>query len=146
MQHVMIDLYQIDPARLTDRALLLKVLSEYPGEIGMEAAGPPVLRDITTSTPLDDGMSGFTIIYTSHCSLHAWPEYGMVNLDVFSCNSFETERAVAFAKAMFATEDAEVHVVERATRSPREMVMQEASRVAPSSCVSHLTPRPQPLI
>ena len=123
MKHLMIELYQVDPARLTDNTLLLKVLSEYPGEIGMEAAGPPVLRDITTSNPLDDGMSGFTIIYTSHISLHAWPPYGMVNLDVFSCNPFDVEHAIAFAKELFATDDVEIHLVERATRSPRQAAL-----------------------
>ena len=120
MKHLMIDLYHVDPARLTDEALLLKVLSEYPGEIGMEAAGPPVLREIQTSNVLDNGMSGFTIIFSSHVSLHAWPPYGMVNLDVFSCNSFDVERATDFAKTLFETDDAEIHLVERATRSPRQ--------------------------
>lgn len=54
MQHLMMDLYHVESARLANRALLLKVLSDYPGEIDMEAAGPPVLRAIKTSHLLDD--------------------------------------------------------------------------------------------
>jgi len=125
MQHLMIDLYQIDSALLADRELLLRTLTEYPGQIGMEAAGPPVLRNIQTSNPLDDGMSGFSIIFTSHISLHSWPPYGMVNLDVFSCNDFDVVHAIAFAKELFATDDVEVNLVERATRSPRNSLIRK---------------------
>lgn len=123
MQHLMVDLYHVDPARLTDRDLLLNVLREYPREIRMQAAGPPELRDIVTSTPSDDGMSGFQIINTSHVSLHAWPPYGMVNLDIFSCEEFDIEHAIKFAKDQFATDDVEIQLVERATRSPRNQFL-----------------------
>ncbi len=120
MQHLMLDLYHCKAKRLTDAEHLLRVLTEYPAIIGMEAAGPPVLRDIVTNNPLDDGMSGVTIIFTSHVSLHSWPPYGMVNLDIFSCNVFDQQKAIAFAQEMFETEDIEIHQVERATRSPRD--------------------------
>ncbi len=69
MKHLMLDLYHIEAARLADRNLLMQVLTEYPAVIGMTAADKPVLCDIQTSTPTDDGMSGFTIIFSSHCSL-----------------------------------------------------------------------------
>ena len=119
MQHVMLDLYHCNSALLADRAFLHNVLDEYPDLIGMEKASPVVLRDIKTSTPLDDGMSGFIIIATSHVSLHAWPPYGMVNLDLFSCEPFEVEAVIRFACEKFQTQDIEIHTVERATRSPR---------------------------
>ena len=119
MQHVMLDVYDCDATLLENEPFLRSVLDEYPNVIEMEKASPVVLRDIKTSNPLDDGMSGFVIIATSHVSLHAWPPYGMVNLDIFSCEPFEVETVVNFAKQRFRTENIEVHVVERATRSPR---------------------------
>ena len=127
MQHVMIDLYHVDESILADREHLLHVLRTYPAVIGMVAAGDSVLRDIKTSSTFDDGMSGFTIICTSHISLHSWPPYGMVNLDVFSCEPFTVETAVQFAQEQFGAtdKDTEVHVVERATRSPREAFFAE---------------------
>ncbi len=85
----------------------------------MEKVGPVELRYIETSNPLDDDFSGFVIIATSHVSLHAWAPYGMVNLDIFSCEDFDEDDAVAFAIRMFQTHDVEIHAVERATRSPR---------------------------
>jgi S-adenosylmethionine decarboxylase len=115
----MIDLYGCNSTLLQDETLLRHILDEYPNRIGMEKVSPIFLSDIKTTNPLDDGMSGFVIIATSHVSLHAWPNYGMVNIDVFSCEEFRIEEAVNFAAHMFQTTDIEMKSVERATRSPR---------------------------
>jgi S-adenosylmethionine decarboxylase len=128
MLHVMIDLYGCNSALLANEALLRRVLDEYPDRIGMEKVSPAFLRDIKTSSPLDDGMSGFVIIATSHVSLHAWPCYGMVNIDVFSCEEFSPEEVVRFAVEMFQARDVELHTVERATRSPRAVTSRVNSR------------------
>ena len=119
MRHVMLDLYGCDPHLLADEAHLRRVLDEYPARIGMEKVSPVELRDIKTSDPLDDGYSGFVIIATSHVSLHAWPPYRMINIDIFSCNEFDEAEVVSFARAMFNPADIEINSVLRATRSPR---------------------------
>jgi S-adenosylmethionine decarboxylase len=119
MQHIMLDLYGCSPTLLTNEAFLRRVLDEYPDRIGMDKASPVFLYDIKTSNPLDDGFSGFIIIATSHVSLHAWPPYGMVNLDIFSCEPFDTQDVIRYARLMFQPYDIEVNAVERALRSPR---------------------------
>lgn len=119
MRHVMLDLYGCDPLLLDDEAHLRRVLDEYPERIGMQKVSPVSLRYIHTSNPLDDGYSGFVIIATSHVSLHAWPSYGMVNLDIFSCNEFDEAEVISFARAMFVPRDVEAQSVLRARRSPR---------------------------
>ncbi len=65
MQHVMIDLYGCRPDFLANDALLRQVLDQYPDRIGMEKVSPVFLKDIKTSSLLDDGLSGFVIIATS---------------------------------------------------------------------------------
>ncbi|HCF87644.1 MAG TPA: adenosylmethionine decarboxylase [Ktedonobacter sp.] len=119
MLHVMLDLYGCNAELLADEALLRQVLNEYPTRIGMVKVSPVELRDIKTSNPLDDGFSGFVIIATSHISLHAWPPYGMVNIDIFSCEDFDAQETIIYAQTMFQTDDVEIHAVERALRSPR---------------------------
>jgi len=119
MQHVMLDLYGCSPSLLVNEAFLWNVLDQYPTHIGMQKVGPVELRYIETNNPLDDGFSGFVIIATSHISLHAWAPYRMVNMDIFSCEDFDVAEVVAFARKLFQTDDVEMHVVERATRSPR---------------------------
>ncbi len=119
MLHVMLDLYGCNPNLLENETFLREVLDQYPARIGMQKVGPVELRYIKTNDPSDDGYSGFVIIATSHVSLHAWAPYGMVNIDIFSCEYFEVAEVVAFARRMFQTNDVEVHAVQRATRSPR---------------------------
>lgn len=119
MLHVMLDLYGCSTHLLENEGFLRQVLDQYPTRIGMQKVGPVELRYIKTSNPLDDGYSGFVIIATSHVSLHAWAPYGMVNIDIFSCEDFDVASMVTFARHMFQTNDIEVHTVERATRSPR---------------------------
>ena len=126
MRHVMLDLYGCDARLLADEAHLRRVLDEYPERIGMVKVSPVELRYIKTSNPLDDGHSGFVIIATSHVSLHAWPPYGMINIDIFSCNEFDEAEVVSFARAMFHPTDIEVHSVLRATRSPRPSTFSRA--------------------
>lgn len=120
MRHVLLDLYGCDPGRLSSESHLRQVLEGLPDRIGMQRVSPVFLENITaTSDPRDVGYSGLVIIATSHCSLHAWPPYGMVNLDIFSCNEFDEAEVVAFARAMFAPGDLEMQSIRRATRSPR---------------------------
>ena len=119
MRHIMMDLYDCNPELLADETFLRQVLEEYPDRIGMQKMGPAELRYIETSNPLDAGYSGFVIIATSHVSLHAWAPYKMINIDIFSCEEFDKEDVLRFATTKFQTEDVEVHMVERAQRSPR---------------------------
>jgi S-adenosylmethionine decarboxylase len=117
--HLMLELYNIEREILSNEPLMRRVLDEYPSRIGMEKVSPVHLYDIETSNPLDAGLSGFVVIAQSHVSLHAWPEYGEVDIDICSCKEFSQEDAIAFAKEVFRTDDVEAHFVVRATRSLR---------------------------
>jgi S-adenosylmethionine decarboxylase len=117
--HLMLELYNIEREILSNEPLVRSVLDEYPSRIGMEKVSPVHLYDIETSNPLDAGLSGFVVIAQSHVSLHAWPEYGEVDIDICSCKEFSQEDAIAFAKEIFLTDDVEAHFVVRATRSLR---------------------------
>jgi len=117
--HLMLELYGCDRHILSDESLVKHVLEEYPARVKMERVSPVHLYQIETSNPLDAGLSGFVVIAQSHISLHAWPEYGEVDIDICSCKEFSQEEAIAFAKQMFRTDDVEAHFVVRGTRSLR---------------------------
>lgn len=117
--HLMLELYRCDRHILSNEALIRRVLDEYPARVEMEKVSPVHLYQIETSNPLDAGLSGFVVIAQSHISLHAWPEYGEVDIDICSCKEFSQEDAIAFAKHMFQTDDIEAHFVVRGTRSLR---------------------------
>jgi len=117
--HLMLELYGCDRHILSNETLIRSVLDEYPARVEMEKVSPVHLYQIETSNPLDAGLSGFVVIAQSHISLHAWPEYGEVDIDICSCKEFSREDAIAFAKQMFQTDDIEAHFVVRGTRSLR---------------------------
>src|SRR5579872_2127232 len=117
--HLMLELYGCDRELLSNEPLLRRALDEFPGRVDMEKVSPVHLYDIETSNPLDAGLSGFVVIAQSHVSLHAWPEYGEVDIDICSCKEFSQEDAIAFAKEIFQTDAVEAHFVVRATRSLR---------------------------
>ena len=117
--HLMLELYGCDRHILSDEALVHRVLDEYPAHVDMEKVSPVHLYQIEPSNPLDAGLSGFVVIAQSHISLHAWPEYGEVDIDICSCKEFSQEDAITFAKQMFQTDDVESHFVVRGTRSLR---------------------------
>jgi len=117
--HLMLELYGCDRELLSDEALVRRALDEYPARVGMDKVSPVHLYDIETSNPLDAGLSGFVVIAQSHVSLHAWPEYGEVDIDICSCKEFSQEDAIAFAREIFQTDDIESHFVVRGHRSLR---------------------------
>lgn len=117
--HLMLELYHCDRELLSNEPLIHRVLDEYPGRVDMEKVSPVHLYNIETSNPLDAGLSGFVVIAQSHISLHAWPEYGEVDIDICSCKEFSQEDAIAFAKQVFQTDDVEAHLVVRGNRSLR---------------------------
>src|SRR5579863_1600785 len=135
--HLMLELYGCDRRLLENESLVRRTLDEYPGHVDMEKVSPIHLYQIETSNPQDAGLSGFVVIAQSHISLHAWPEYGEVDIDICSCKEFSREDALAFAKEIFQTNDVEAHFIVRATRSVREernnKVTSAASRIFESS-------------
>lgn len=121
MQHLIIDLYHCQQVDLENASLLRTLLECLPDEIRMQRVSPVTLEYIETSDPQDVGLSGFVIIATSHISLHAWPSYGMVNLDLFSCEPFDTHKTIQYVQETFHVHDEETEVqsIHRALRSLR---------------------------
>ncbi len=57
------------------------------------------------------GVSGVIVISESHISVHTWPEYGYVALDIYTCGEYSNpEAAVNFALQEFKAEN--VHISE----------------------------------
>jgi len=112
--HLMLELYGCNRQLLENESVVRRALDEYPARVDMEKVSPVHLYH-----PLDAGLSGFVVIAQSHISLHAWPEYGEVDIDICSCKEFSQEEAIAFAREIFQTDDIESHFVVRGNRSLR---------------------------
>ena len=89
--HLIIDGYGSNVEILKDEEFIYRLLDQYPAEIGMTKISSPVVVRYTGD---DWGISGFVMIAESHINFHTFVERCYVNIDVFSCKDFDTERAV----------------------------------------------------
>jgi S-adenosylmethionine decarboxylase len=94
MMHLIIDGYGSDRTILQDQVFLRQMLDTYPTQIGMTKITEPFVFKYTGGKPEDWGISGFVVIAESHISFHTFVERSYINLDVFSCRDFDTEKAI----------------------------------------------------
>lgn len=60
------------------------------------------------------GVTGVVLIAESHISLHTWPEYKMVNLDIFTCgDTRKTDKAFELFLEKFKPESYRHYVLDR---------------------------------
>ena len=121
LYHLMFELYDCDARRLDDATTMRTILEDLPARINMTAVSPVHLYDIKECTDEEDnGLSGFVIIAQSHISLHAWPPYHELDVDICSCQPFDPDVAVQFAKELTGAQRVETHFVTRANYSERD--------------------------
>jgi S-adenosylmethionine decarboxylase len=99
--HLAIDGFGSDPARFEDKELLFNFLDTYPSKLGMTKITEPKVLTYVGKVPEDWGLSGFVIIAESHISVHTFPARNYINVDVFSCKPFNTDKALEDVKRVF---------------------------------------------
>lgn len=95
-QHLLLKAYVANPPK--DEALLEKWLTDLVAAIGMKVVIPA--RAFYVSTEGNKGLTGQVGLQTSHCAIHVWDEMdpGMLQMDIYSCSSFENETVVDMLK------------------------------------------------
>ncbi len=111
--HLVIDGYKGDPAKMWDVDLVRRFLDEYPSTLGMTKICEPQVQEYNGPKSEDSGVSGFVIIAESHISIHTFPHRDYVNVDVFSCKTFDNERALQDVKELFSLGEVRTWVLER---------------------------------
>lgn len=119
--HVTIDGFGGNPQLLASEDHVRDLLDRYPAQIGMTKIAPPFTYRYVGSKPLDWGISGFVLIAESHISIHTFPEYRHVWVDIFSCKGFDADRAIADMKEAFELAEIEVQVLERGLEYPHSV-------------------------
>ena len=111
--HLLIDGYGGDTQRMQDREFLQRFLDEYPSALGMNKICEPSLQYYDAPEPGDSGLSAFVIIAESHISVHTFPRRNYINIDIFSCKSFDHQRALRDVKDLFSLQHVKSWVVDR---------------------------------
>ena len=111
--HLIIDGYDGDVAKMWDQKLIRSFLIDYPDSLGMTRITEPNVLEYNGPVAEDAGMSGFVIIAESHISIHTFPHRRYVNIDIFSCKSFDDELALKDAKNLFGITQAKYWLLDR---------------------------------
>jgi S-adenosylmethionine decarboxylase len=111
--HLVIDGYGGDVDKMWDQELVRDFLTNYPSQLGMTRITEPRVLEYNGPQAEDAGVSGFVIIAESHISIHTFPYRKYVNIDIFSCKSFDNHQALVDAKKLFALEDVKTWLLER---------------------------------
>ena len=111
--HLLIDGYGGDSQKMQDQRFLLRFLDEYPAVLGMTKISKPTVLNYDAPQPEDSGLSGFVVIAESHVSVHTFPQRNYVNIDIFSCKSFDSQRALQDVKDIFGLQRVKSWVVDR---------------------------------
>lgn len=133
--HLVYHGFRCPVSRLDDLDRLYQLLDALPEQIHMTKSMPPyVLRHDTPGG--EKGFFGFVLIAQSHISIHTFPARGLVSVDVFSCEPFDVEDAIAALQRSFRPRRIEWRLLDRGSEAPRDVagsravVGQERRRVA----------------
>ena len=116
--HLAIDGYNGDREKLADSDFLYRFLDTFPDSIGMTKIASPTVYTYHAPKHEDWGVSGFVIIAESHISIHTFPERNYVNIDVFSCKSFDVDKALDEIKGIFSFSTVKTWILERGLEIP----------------------------
>ncbi len=94
--HLIIDGYSSNKQILQDEGLLREMLDSLPSQIGMTKITEPFTFRYAGDKPKEWGISGFVFIAESHISFHTFVEFAFINIDVFSCRDFDTDKALEY--------------------------------------------------
>ena len=111
--HLLIDGYGGRNETLADPEFLREFLDSFPSAIGMIKISTPSVVEYEAPTPEDSGISGFVIIAESHISVHTFPHRSYVNIDIFSCKTFDSDSVLTDIKAHFQLHKVNSWVVAR---------------------------------
>ena len=111
--HLVIDGYGGDVEKMWDQQLVRDFLDQYPSKLGMTPITEPQVLKYLGDNLEDAGVSGFVIIAESHISIHTFPSRQYVNIDIFSCKSFDDQRALAEAKQLFDLTEVKTWLLDR---------------------------------
>ena len=111
--HLVIDGFQGDVAKMWDMELVRGFLTECPAQLGMTRITEPNVLEYDAPDPEESGVSGFVIIAESHISIHTFPRKDYINIDIFSCQPFNHERALEDVKELFGLTEVKTWLLDR---------------------------------
>jgi len=118
--------------RCTNQELLInhESLSEWMlllcHEIGMTPVGNPIIQDFLWPGGKVAVPSACLFLAESSITLHVYPEFNYLYLDIFSCKNFDTAKAIEFVNRTLSVTHRTTYAFKRGinmeTREPLQLV------------------------
>jgi S-adenosylmethionine decarboxylase len=119
--HLIFDGFGCPSTRLGDLGALYGLLESLPDRIRMTKIMPPYVFRHGVTGKVSEGLSGFVLIAESHISVHTFPGRRFVNVDIFSCENFDVEDALAALREAFAPRRVEWKLLDRGREFPKQI-------------------------
>lgn len=129
--HVTIDASGCNKRRLTSQSIVYDILNRMPEKIGMtKMTLPYVVKWLDKfSITNNAGISGFVMLAESHISIHTFPDYDYVFIDIFSCRHFDTDKAVKYLTDAFDAKRFIKNILKRGLDFPQKVYMNQKPQV-----------------
>ncbi|MFD1510024.1 adenosylmethionine decarboxylase [Lacimonas salitolerans] len=86
--HLMLDIYDAEPARLADSDGLDRLLTDLIAALRMHPIHETVVVEVGPKNRKDPGgLSAFVMIAESHISIHTFPRRRFASMDIYTCQS-----------------------------------------------------------
>ncbi len=108
---ISIDLYQCDRAKVSSAPVIKKYIAEVIKLIKMKAHGPTHIDRFGSGEI--EGWSAMQFIETSSITVHADEFDNRCFIDIFSCKSFDAQKALEFSIKSFGSKSHRVLVTDR---------------------------------
>ena len=118
-QHLTLDVSLCNKGKIIDQSYIYDILDKLPAELNMHKMSlPHVVKWLDPGAKVP-GISGFVMIAESHISIHTFPEKDYVFMDVFSCKTFDAEKAARLLVKAFEAKKSTKKVITRGKGFPR---------------------------
>ena len=78
-RHIIAELYGVPKELISNESTVRQIMEDVVKEAELTKVGS-VYKQFNPH-----GVTGIILIAESHISIHTWPEYELVNLDIFTC-------------------------------------------------------------
>ncbi len=107
-RHIIAELYGVDPELISKEETVRQIVEEVVEEAELTKVGS-VYKQFNPH-----GVTGIVLIAESHVSIHTWPEYELVNLDIFTCgDTSKAEKAFKLFLERFKPKSYRHYVLDR---------------------------------
>lgn len=118
---LVLDLKGCNKKKLGDEVFIRSLLDRLPAMIDMTKISEPSVMYYPGKEDSFDhgGCSGFVLIAESHIAVHTFVDQGHAFFDIFSCKTFDCQKAIQILREELEAEDASYQIFDRGREFPK---------------------------